>query len=62
MEISNPSILLLPKGWLNLQLIHGLNQAANIVAEDLAEHFVRHRDIRLAPHMIAKLRLDHAEG
>ena len=32
------------------------------MAEDFAEHLVRHRHIRLAPHMIPKLRLDHAEG
>ena len=42
--------------------LHRLDEAANIVAENLAEDFVGHRHIRLAPHMITKLRLDHAEG
>jgi hypothetical protein len=32
------------------------------VAQDLAKHLVRHGHIRLAPHMIPELRLDHAEG
>ena len=32
------------------------------MAEDLTEHFIRHGHVRLAPHVIAKLRLDHAEG
>ena len=32
------------------------------MAEDFAEHLIRHRHIRLASHMIPKLRLDHGEG
>ena len=55
-------ILIPPKRRFNPQLIHRLNQAANIVAEDFAEHLVRHRGVRLAPHMVPELRLDHAEG
>ena len=30
------------------------------MAEDLAQHLIVHRDIRLAAHMIVKLCLDHA--
>ena len=55
-------IFIPPKRRFNPELIHRLNQAADIVAEDLAEHFVRHRHIGLAADVIAKLRLDHAEG
>ena len=32
------------------------------MAEDFAEHFIGHRHVGFAPHMIAKLRLDHGEG
>src|SRR5882724_10912179 len=32
------------------------------MAQNLTEHFVCHRYVRLTPHMIAKFRLDHAEG
>jgi len=32
------------------------------VAEDLAEHFVRHRHVGFAAHMIPEFRLDHTEG
>lgn len=38
-----------------------LNHATEVVAEDLAEHFVHHRRRRLAPHGIAELPLNHAE-
>jgi hypothetical protein len=51
-----------PKRGLNIQLVHRLNDAANVVTEDLTQHFIRHGGISLTPYMIAKLRLNHAEG
>jgi DNA polymerase-4 len=38
-----------------------LDQAAEVVAEHLAQHFVDHRHVGLAPHRIAELPLDHRE-
>jgi len=32
------------------------------MAENFAQYLILHRYIRLAPYMIPKLRLDHAEG
>ena len=59
--IFEASILRLPKRWLNPQFIHGLDEAANIMIENLAQHLVRHRHVGFAAHVIAKLRLDHRE-
>ena len=52
---------LLPECRLNPQLIHTLNQAAEIVRQHLAQGFVDLRCAGLAAKAVAKLCLDHAE-
>jgi|SRR5882724_5581301 len=60
--LSSFQSIALPKRRLNPQLIHGLDEAADIVAEDLAEYFIRHGHVGLAADMITEFRLDHTEG
>lgn len=50
-----------PKLRLDIQLIHTLNQAANIVGQDFAKCLVDLCSLCLASEAIAKLCLDHAE-
>ena len=49
---------ILPKHRLDAKLALLLNQAANVVAKNLAERFVHHREIALRPDGIAELPLD----
>src|SRR5258708_38271832 len=50
-----------PEFWLNPQFAHFLNQDTDIVAENFAERFVTHRDVRLAANVVPELRLNHRE-
>src|SRR5919107_3320659 len=45
-----------------IQLIHGLNQATDVVAEYLTKRLVDLRRLSLTPHAIPELRLYHVEG
>src|SRR5947209_3974524 len=45
----------------DVKLRHNLNQATDVVTEQLGQRLVHHRRIRLAPQRVAELRLDHAE-
>src|SRR4051794_30790926 len=51
-----------PELRLDPQFIRTLNQAADVVAEQLTERFVLHRGVRLRAEAIPELRLDHREG
>ena len=53
--------LILPENRLDAKLDLAHDEAADVVAEELAEDFVLHRRVGLAHHAIAELRLDHAE-
>jgi hypothetical protein len=48
-----------PESRVDAEFMRLLDQAADVVADDLAENFVDHRNVCLAPHVIAKLGLDH---
>ena len=50
-----------PKIRFETDLVHELNQAANVVADDLAKHFVCHRGRGLASQMVRELPLNHGE-
>ncbi len=50
-----------PEFRLDSELVHFLNQHADIVAEDFADHFVLHRHVRLAANVVAELGFQHAE-
>ena len=50
------------KSRLNTQLMNGLNNYTQIVAEYLTEYLIQLPDIALAPYRIAKLPLDHAKS
>lgn len=53
--------LLILEGRLNSKLVHALNQAAYVVRQYFAEHFINLRVWQLASNESAKLRLDHTE-
>jgi hypothetical protein len=42
----------------NPEFVHGFDQAANVVTENLAQHFVPHRPIGLGSDAVAELCLD----
>jgi hypothetical protein len=42
------------------EFIHGVNQAADVVAKHLAQHFVFHSCVRSAADMVAEFCFDHA--
>ena len=48
-----------PKHRFNVKFVHRLNQAANVVAQELAKHFVLHGHIQLAANRVAELGFDH---
>ena len=50
------------KIWADPQFVHGVNQAADVVAEHLAQHFVVHGRIGFAANMVTELRFNHADG
>lgn len=43
------------------QFVHRVNQAADVLAQHLAKHFVFHRRIGLGADMGAELRFDHTD-
>ena len=47
---------------LNPQFVERADEAANVVAEHLAQRLVLHRHLRLGTHGITEFGLDHAEG
>lgn len=47
---------------IDAEFVHGGNQAADVVAENLAQHFILHGHVSLAANRVAKLRFHHAEG
>lgn len=49
------------KGRINTQLVHGLNDATEIMAEHLAECFVDPRCFSLTAQALTKLCFNHAE-
>jgi hypothetical protein len=51
-----------PELRLNIQLIHALNQATDIVAQHFAQSLVDLRFLALTSQSVAELRLDHTEG
>ena len=50
-----------PKLRLHLQFIHALNDAADVMTENLAESFVDLGGLRLTSERVAKFRFDHCE-
>jgi hypothetical protein len=56
-----PSFFICPELRLDAELIDGLDDAAEVMAEHLAKHFVGLRDGRLASQPLAKLSLNHGE-
>ena len=46
-----------PENRLNAQLALARNHHANVMAEDLAKHFILHGNVALAPHSIAEFGL-----
>ena len=50
------------KLWRDVQLIHALNDHADVMTEHLAQCFVDLRSRGLPPQPLAKLRLDHTES
>src|SRR5262249_12784661 len=56
------AFFLLPEHRLDAQLALLLINAANVVAQDFAKHFVHHRIIALRPDAIAKLAFDRGES
>jgi hypothetical protein len=55
---ARPSLLAL-KLYFDAQLMRFLNEYADVMADQLAEYLIDHRDGRLAAHMIAEFGLDH---
>ena len=53
--------LVVPERWLNSEFVDGLNEAANIVAQNLAEDFIYLRRFALAPQAFAEHRFNYAE-
>ncbi len=53
---------LLPKRRLDSQLVERANEAAEIMAQDLAKNLVHLSDRRLRPDARAELGLNHGEG
>jgi len=50
-----------PKHGFDPKLTLGLDQARDVVAEELTQHLVLHRGVTARPDMIAELSFDHAE-
>ena len=50
-----------PERRLDTEFVCGLDEDAQVVAEDLRQHFVRLRDRRFGADTTAELRLDHVE-
>jgi hypothetical protein len=48
-----------PKFSGDAKFVRLLDQATDIVTNDLTQHFIDHRDISLAPKVIPELCLDH---
>ena len=61
LHLSNCTAFLRPKIRLDIQFKHRLNQATEVMTENLAEGFVDLRRFGFASQRIAKLCLDHAE-
>lgn len=55
------SFRFIPERRLDAKFINGLNEAAQIMAQDFAQNFVNLRRAPLASEAFAELRLDHAE-
>jgi hypothetical protein len=53
------SALICPKFSGDAKLVRLLDQATDIVTNDLTQNFIDHRDISLAPKVIPELCLDH---
>ena len=53
---------LFPKLRLQVQLVHALNQAADVVAKDFAQRLVDLRRAGLTPKRVTELRLNHVES
>ena len=53
--------LLRPESRINPKLENRLNEATDIVTENLTKSLIDLRGFGLAPQRVAKLRLDHAE-
>src|SRR5687767_3316444 len=54
--------LIFPENWDDAKLLLFLNQAAEVMAKELAENFVPHGNVRFAPDRIPELPLDRREG
>ena len=52
----------LPKHRIDAEFVFLLDEAAQVVREQLAQHFVLHRHVGLAPHRVPELPLHHREG
>lgn len=53
--------LFLPEDRFHAKLALFLNQAANVMAENLAKNFIDHRELALRPNRIPELALDSRE-
>ena len=53
---------ILPKYRIDAKLVLLLNQAAEVMRENLAERFVRHRRVSFRPAAIAEFSLDHRKA
>src|SRR5579859_3157214 len=51
----------MPEYRLDAEFALALNQAADVVAQELAQDFIFHGGVRLAPNVVPELCLDHAE-
>ena len=51
-----------PENRVDAQFVHYRDQTANVVAENLGEHFILHRRVSLAAYPVARLRFEHREG
>lgn len=47
---------------IDAELSGALDQTADVVGKNLAEHFAAHGGLGAAPHVVAELRLDHVNG
>src|SRR5262249_12532043 len=52
---------IVPEGRLDAKLAMSLDDAADVVTEELAQDLVDHRRVRLAADVVAELGLDHRE-
>jgi hypothetical protein len=64
MEFEDHFCIMLPfccKNRLDTELVSRLDHTANVVTDELGQDFVFHCDVRLAPHAVAELPLNHGE-